>query len=224
MRRTLLVLSVCFALVLLTSCDFTPQDREMVRGFIEEWARSRNMHPMNDDGSINLSGLWNASSRFITGRSGDDEVDAVLDAVDMVMNLQEADKLMAEGRVKRDVGLMDQAIQSRPGDWTYRTSRAAVALEQNDVSGFQAQMDTAQQLIAERGIQDPLWISNRIIGDLEVAQATLSSSSFSSQEQCTALYTTLSQQYEVRAGITGSAQDQEKAQSAQQQAQQCPGQ
>jgi len=204
--RRWFALLACLLALGLAACQFTESDREMVRSFIEEWARSKNMHPVNEDGSLSLQGLWNAGSRIVTGRSGDEEADAVLDAYEVVSNMHEADKLMDKGRQERDPAAMDQAIQRRPGDWTYRVSRAALALEQGDWTTYSQQTGAAAQIVGERNI-DPLWYTNQNIQDLEPVQATLAASGWPDKEQCIQLNQALATHYLQRYALTGAAAD-----------------
>jgi len=204
--RRWFALLACLLALGLAACQFTESDREMVRSFIEEWARSKNMHPVNEDGSLSLQGLWNAGSRIVTGRSGDEEADAVLDAYEVVSNMHEADKLMDKGRQERDPAAMDQAIQRRPGDWTYRVSRAALALEQGDWTTYSQQTGAAAQIVGERNI-DPLWYTNQNIQDLEPVQATLAASGWPDKEQCIQLNQALATHYLQRYALTRAAAD-----------------
>jgi hypothetical protein len=204
--RRLLTALACTLTLVLAACEFTPSDREMVRSFIEEWARSKEMHPINEDGSISLQGLFNAGSRFVTGRTGDDEADAVLDAYEVIKNLNEADKLMDKGRQQRDAAAMDQAIQRRPEDWTYRVSRAALALEQWDWEGYIQHATAANQTVGERGI-DMVWFTNQNIRDLEQVQRNLAASGWPNKEQCAQVNGELATYYMQRASLTGSTDD-----------------
>jgi hypothetical protein len=211
--RRRFALLACLLVLVLAACQFTESDREMVRSFIEEWARAKNMHPVNEDGSLSLQGLWNAGSRLVTGRGGDEEADAVLDAYEVVSDMHEADKLMDKGRQERDPAAMDQAIQRRPGDWTYRVSRAALALEQGDWSTYQQQAGTAAQMAGERGI-DPLWYTNQNIQDLEPVQAKLAAGGWPDKEQCIRLNQELATHYFRRSALTGSPDDLARAEAA----------
>ncbi len=170
MRRYLrwLCLGLLMALIgLQPGCDgLTPSDRALVRSFAEDWMRSRNMHPTNEDGSPNLVAALNIGRRAITGRSGNAEVDAVLDAYEVLSNLHEADKLMEQGRRDGDPDAMDQAIARRPEDWTYRTSRATLALASGDVESWQAQQDKAEEIVVERNI-DPVWYHEQSLRDYD---------------------------------------------------------
>jgi len=211
--RRLLTVLACLLALGLAACEFTPSDREMVRSFIEEWARSKDMHPVNKDGSLSLQGLWNAGSRLVTGRTGDDEADAVLDAYEVISNLHEADKLMDKGRQERDSAAMDQAVQRRPGDWTYRVSRAALALEQGDWATYEQQTASAAQIAGERDI-DPLWYTNQSIRDLEPVQSNLAASGWPDKAQCIKLNQDLAAHYRQRHALTGSAADLAQAEAA----------
>ena len=220
MRRFALL--ACLLALGLAACQFTESDREMVRSFIEEWARSKNMHPVNEDGSLSLQGLWNAGSRIVTGSTGDDEADAVLDAYEVIRNLNEADKLMDKGRQERDPAVMDQAIQRRPGDWTYRVSRAALALEQGDWTAYTEQTGAAAQIVGERGI-DPLWYTNQNIQDLEPVQAKLAASGWPNKEQCIQVNQALATHYRQRHALTASADARAQAEAAESLAAACGG-
>jgi hypothetical protein len=211
--RRLIAALACLLAIGLVACEFTASDREMVRSFIEEWARSKNMHPIKEDGSLSLQGIWNAGSRLVTGRSGDEEADAVLDAYEVISNLHEADKLMDKGRQERDATAMDQAIQRRPGDWTYRVSRAALALEQGDWTAYEQQTASAAQTVGERNI-DPLWYTNQSIGDLEPVQGKLAASGWPDKVQCVKLNQDLAAHYRLRHALTGSAADLAQAEAA----------
>jgi hypothetical protein len=203
----LLVLLVCVSALCLAGCG-TPEDRAMVQDFVEDWVRSKKMHPINEDGGLSLEGVWNLGTRLVTGSTGDAETDAILDAYQVIDNMHRADKLMDEGRDARDASKMDQAIAMRPGDWTYRVSRAGLALEQGDVGQYNAQFDAARA-----GSQDkaPLWFVNESIGELEQVEDKVAMSGFSSSEQCRALYGSLAELYVQRADLTNSLKDREQA-------------
>jgi hypothetical protein len=206
-RKTLLVLVACGLLLGLAGCG-TAEDRAMVKDFIEDWVRSKKMHPIKEDGGFSWEGAWNLGTRIATGSVGDEETDAVLDAYEVIDTIHRADKLMDEGRDERDPSKMDQAIKMRPGDWTYRVSRAGLALEQGDLAQYSAQVDAAAQ--ASQG-KDPLWIANQHIGELEKVEDKLAMGGFTSADQCRQLYGALHDQYSQRADLTNSLADREQA-------------
>jgi hypothetical protein len=211
-RIVVIVLLCAFALAI-AACQFTPEDQELVRSFVEDWARSKNLHPIKEDGGLSWSGIWNAGTRYVTGSTGDPEADAVLDAYEMIKNLNEADKLMDAGRVNRNAAAMDQAIQKRPGDWTYRVARSALAIEQGDLTTYEAQGQAAFSIVDQRDI-DPLWYANENIRELQGVHDKLAAQGWPNAEQCAALNTALAVNYQRRAELTGSEADATAAQIA----------
>ena len=79
----------------------------------------------------------------LKGTSGISEVDAVLDAKKQLDKIDEADKLVAEGRKEGDVEKIEQAIRMRPGDWRYKYQAGAVLLEQGEVQRAKDYIDSA---------------------------------------------------------------------------------
>ena len=79
----------------------------------------------------------------------DAEAETVLDALDMLREQQEADRLLMTGWARSNTSMMDEAIRRRPEDWTYRSSRAALALQLNDMTGYEEQLRSAEQLAEE---------------------------------------------------------------------------
>lgn len=61
---------------------------------------------------------------------------AALDAGKPIKDMVEAEEIMAEGRVNEDPVKMDKAIKIRPKDWTFRLSRANLALQTGDMATF----------------------------------------------------------------------------------------
>ena len=204
--RTVVIALLCAFALAIAACQFTPEDKELVRSFVEDWARSKDVHPVKEDGSLSWSGLWNAGSRIVTGSSGDPEADAVLDAYEMIKNLNEADKLMDKGREERDPVAMDQAIKKRPGDWTYRVSRSALALEQGDLATYEAEEEAAYSIVDQRKT-DPVWYASQNIKDLQVVHDKLAAQGWPNAEQCATVNAALAVHYQRRAQLTGSEAD-----------------
>lgn len=202
-QKTILVLLACVLVLPLAGCG-TPEDRAMVKDFIEEWVRSKKMHPINEEGGVDLEGIWNLGTRVVTGSTGDAEVDAVLDAYEVIDTIHKADQLMAEGSRNRDASKMDEAITMRPGDWTYRVSRAALALEQGDIGQYKTQFDAARA--GSQG-KDPLWFIDQSAAELQQVETKLTTSGFTSNEQCRELYGAYADLYGQRANLTNAAQD-----------------
>lgn len=202
-QKTILILLACVFALCLAGCG-TPEDRAMVKDFIEEWVRSKKMHPINEEGGFDLEGIWNLGTRVVTGSTGDAEVDAVLDAYEVIDTMHKADNLMSEGSRDRDASKMDEAIAMRPGDWTYRVSRAALALEQGDIGLYKTQFNAAR---AGSQDKDPLWFIDQSTGELQQVEDQLAASGFTSNEQCRELYGAYADLYRQRANLTNAAQD-----------------
>ncbi len=179
-------------------CDMlTPDDRALVRSFAEEWMRSRDMHPQNEDGSVNWTASINLTRRALTGRSGNAEVDAVLDGYEVLSNLHQADQLMEQGRAEDNPDLMDEAITRRPGDWTYRTSRAALALAAGDTATHEAQQAEAEDIVRQNNI-DPVWYHQQSIRDYDRPADQMTSN-----PQCKAVVNEMIHHYVALVELTG---------------------
>ena len=152
------------AVSFLESC--APDDRAFVRDLAQEWMTEHNVNPANEDGSINIMGGVNLLGQAAGVTTRDPEVEAVMNAYTVIDNINRSDQLMEEGRQNRDPAKMDQAIDNRPGDWTYRTSRGALALEYGDVETAQEQF-VAADAIVQQGNIDPVWYANQGISDLQ---------------------------------------------------------
>jgi hypothetical protein len=100
------------------------------------------------------SAIVSFGSTLLTGRTGDPQADEALGAFDMVLNVFDADKLMDQGRKNGDAAAMDQAIKLRPGDWTYHTSRAVLALRDGDTATREREAALAGQLATQRGMDE----------------------------------------------------------------------
>jgi len=205
-NSTLLLLVICFSLWLV-GCDAVPaDDRDLVEAFFEEWLEVKEIDPVNDDGSLNLEGVAKAGRRIVTDSTGDDEADAALDAYDVISNINEADKLMDDGLLFRDPAMMDQAIALRPGDWTYRSARAAYALSEGNMDDYQ--VHTTQSFrISEKRKVDPLWYANTNIKEYEAAEKRLFIYGWKDSGQCITLYQELAIAYQTRLGFTKSPED-----------------
>ena len=157
---TVMIVAVSF----LDSC--TPDDKAFLRGLAQEWMTEHNVNPANEDGSINILGGLNLIAQAVGVRTRDPEVEAVMNAYTVIDNINRSDQLMEEGRQNRDPAKMDQAINNRPEDWTYRSSRGALALEQGDVTTAKQQFAEAEAIV-HRGNIDYIWYAKQGISDLQ---------------------------------------------------------
>jgi hypothetical protein len=111
-------------------------DEAFVRDFMADWA-------FNNPGST-VGGIF--------GVGEGNEVTAALGALSTIDNVNKADALMDEGRELGSTEKMDEAIKLRPGDWTYRTSRAVLALDRGSLGRYDADVKAAQELSPDRTI------------------------------------------------------------------------
>lgn len=112
-------------------------DEAFVRDFMADWA-------FNNPGST-VGGIF--------GVGEGNEVTAALGALSTIDNVNQADTLMDEGRKNGDITKMDKAIESRPKDWTYRTSRAVLALDRGSLGRYDADVKAAQELSPDRVVR-----------------------------------------------------------------------
>ena len=211
MKQKIILVLLAFGLAIcLAGCDVVEEDRALARDFIEEWVRSKNMHPVDEEGNVDVGGLINLGSRVLIGSTGDDETDAVINAYEVIDTLHKADELMAEGSRNRDASKMDEAIELRPGDWTYRVARAGLALEQGDVGQAVKQIEAAQ--IGGQGAP-PLDFLDQSIAEFEKVENRIGGK-FKSDEQCFELYGGLASLYRERSTHTNSPEDRARADGA----------
>jgi hypothetical protein len=194
---------------------------------MEEWARSKNMHPIDEEGNVDIVGAVNGLVTLVRGKSSDEEVDALLQAWKVIGNMRAADGHMNDARDlwaggKRDEAAeeMDKAIELRPDDWSYRLDRARLALESGDTDGFNDQMAEAHR---GRGVTgaDEVDFLNGAIDDLEDTEDSSFKDGYESGDQCRALYDGLSDLYNRRANANNSDSDRAMAQGYANQATYC---
>jgi len=158
-----LIVGLVMAASILEGC--TQKDWQLLREWRDEWMEEHNLRVTDDQGEFDLGRAIGAGINYVVSER-DPEVEAVMNAYTVIDNINRSDKLMEEGRNNRDPDKMDQAIQNRPGDWTYRTSRGALAIEYGDVTTAQQQFAAADAIV-QQGSIDPVWYANQGISDLQ---------------------------------------------------------
>ena len=158
-----LIVGLVVAASILEGC--TQEDRQLLNEWRDEWMEEHNLRVTDDQGEFDLGRALGAGINYLVSER-DPEVEAALGAYTVIDNINRSDKLMEEGRQNRDHDKMDQAIQNRPGDWTYRTSRGALAIEHGDVETAQQQFAAADAIVQQGNI-DPVWYANQGISDLQ---------------------------------------------------------
>jgi len=148
-RRFFTFLLVAFLLIpLLSACE----DTEMVEFLAEmavEWAQEKQI--LNDKnevdwlqvGAYQLQRTW-------SGTTGDNELDAALEAGPVIHNFHQADKLADQGLDEGDTEKIDQAINLRPDDWSYYDKRAAVLINQGNQQEAERNFEESEWLVDDR--------------------------------------------------------------------------
>lgn len=143
---------VLFALFLLGTVLTGCGDGEMADLAAEmaaEWAVERNL--VTEDGELNeiQIGIY-LGQQYFMGTTGDPQLDAALNAGQVVRGVNSADDLAARGAADGDLALIDQAIEQRPGDWSYRDQRGALLMEQGNIDEGWRELEAAERMVQER--------------------------------------------------------------------------
>ncbi|MHB1318872.1 MAG: hypothetical protein ACYCYF_09675, partial [Anaerolineae bacterium] len=193
---TMLVVVMLLLVLLQAGCtEFTAEDKAFVRSLVQEYLESKDMSPTNPDGTIDYLG----GARFglaMIGRSNDEEANALFGIVTSVGGVIEADKAMDEARANGDAAKMDEVIASRPGDWSYRSSRAVLALAQGDMETYRSQSSSFSDIANSQGVP-PGRQARQVIEDFRTIPVP------DTGEQCIEKYLSLTNAYNVLYGETG---------------------
>ena len=139
----------------------------------------------------------------VWGRSGNDEVDAVLNARSVIANINEADRLMEEGREENDLSKMENAIEKRPGDYTYRVSYGTALLREGRTDEAKNQFGAADDAVLENYSDDHIQsYAIQGIDELGALRPEFEEKGFVSAEQCETYYSRLALFYELRYAAT----------------------
>ncbi|MFH1650682.1 MAG: hypothetical protein ABID87_01050 [Chloroflexota bacterium] len=171
-------------------------------GILVEWANAQGVNPTTPGGAVNLA------KRTASGSTGDEEADSAIGLIKTIHAVQVGDRLMDEGREERDAAKMDEAIERRPKDWTYRTSRAALAFEQGDYTTAHRQSQEAFTLAVNRGNSkaEKLRYCTQTINELESGNIVPNSMAQGIRDE---YYELLENTYGRRYLLTGNEHDNE---------------
>ena len=146
-KRICLLMAALILITCLTGCTSAGQD--LLQGFVQEWINTKfgidttSTNPfIKGWAGLRLVALFNQDS------TGNADSDAALSTAKMLKNFAQAENLMAHGRENNDPTLMEQAITLRPTDWSYRTSREMLAVEQGDLSYADYEHQQADTLVS----------------------------------------------------------------------------
>lgn len=155
-------------LVLLTAVTAcTPDDVQFLQSFAEDWAKSKNIDPNTP------AGLANIAKGALFG-TGDPQVDAAIEGGKVAKDIHDADQLANQGLANGDLKKVDQAIQLRPGDFTYRNDRGLVWMTNGDSHTAQGDFAEADKLAEAAGTRAQIVnLQNRLDGLAEIQHHNL---------------------------------------------------
>ena len=182
MKKQIVAMVLIVLMLLTTGCS--AEDQQVLIDIALSWAAEH-------AGELASYGIW--------GTSGNDEVDAVLGARDVVKNINAADQLMEEGRKEGDLSKMEEAIEKRPGDYTYRTSYAAALLQQGDAAEAEAQFAEADAAVGNYSSDHAQTYATQGIDELGALRYGFEKNGFASTAQCHTYYGRMAYFYEIRA-------------------------
>lgn len=187
MKKRIVTIALSMLLVFLTACS--AEDRELLIDIALSWATEHAVE-------IAAYGVF--------GTTGDQEVDAVLGARGVIDNINAADQLMEEGREQGDLTKMEEAVEKRPGDYTYRTSYATALLQQGNTADAEAQFDAADEALENYSKDHLQTYATQGIDELGALRPGFEKNGFASTQQCQTYYGRMAYFYEIRAATGDS--------------------
>jgi hypothetical protein len=181
MKQRMIVIALIALMLFMTGCS--ADDQQILIDIAISWAAEH-------ASEIAAYGVF--------GTTGSDEVDAVLDARSVINNINAADQLMEEGRKEGDLSKMEEAIEKRPGDYTYRTSYAAALLQNGDAAEAEAQFAAADEALLDYSSDHAQTYAIQGIDELGMLQPGFEKNGFTSKEQCQTYYGRMAYFYEIR--------------------------
>jgi hypothetical protein len=146
-RSIIAVVLLILLVPVLTACD--DADVDFVVDLAFTWAEEKGL--LTAEGGLNwISVAYYQGQLWGKGTTGDDMLDTALQVGPTIHNFKTADEKAQAGLERGDVGLIDQAITQRPGDWSYHDKKAAVLIAQGDMDSAWSAMDESEQLVSER--------------------------------------------------------------------------
>lgn len=156
--RWLVLLLFILATPLLSACE--DAEAEYMAQLAVDWAVEKGIMSLNCRGAggtdceydLNetMLGIYIGGVKLGTAFGRSPDLQAALDAGDVILNQEQADELAEAGAESGDLGKIDQAIQARPEDWSYRDQRGAVLLAQGNVQAADESFAEAEALVQNR--------------------------------------------------------------------------
>lgn len=156
-RRVSTLLALLLLGSLLVGCD--EGMAELLLEMAIEWADEKNLISEDAEGNptVNTGQIIayeaQRAGNVLLGRgytTGDAQLDAALDAGEVVKTVRDADNLANDGAKNQDPALIEQAIDMRPNDWHYREQLSAVHLAMGNPEAAAYARAESHNLVKER--------------------------------------------------------------------------
>lgn len=160
----------------------------------------------DDPGALVEIGLMFAPELLgykIMGTTGDETLDALLQAKALLDNIDAADALMKQAREQDDPDLMEEAIALRPDDWHYRLDAAKMNLAQNDLEAAERHLTAAENALPPDDYEVQLEHSIEVIEQFEGIKGAGDADGYTSVEQCQMVHDQLVRNYNRQWSLTG---------------------
>lgn len=158
LRKAIMLALVLLITPLLVSCE--DSDAEAIAQLAMDWAQEKGIMTLRCEGEGQTNcqydlnevalGVYITGVKLATSWDRSPEMQAALDAGDVVLNQEEADELAERGAREGDLDMINQAIEARPEDWSYHDQQAAVLLANGKVEDAEDSFSTAEALVDER--------------------------------------------------------------------------
>lgn len=138
-------------LPLLVGCDDGMV--ELAAEMAVEWAEEKELVSVNADGELGINYGQVAiyqGTKWLSGSTGDPQVDAALEVGPIAKSIADAERLAAAGMESGDPAKLDEAIALRPDDWSYRDQKAALLAAQGEVDGARDAIQESEEIVRQR--------------------------------------------------------------------------
>lgn len=157
-HKVVLLAVILLITPMLVSCE--NGDYEYIAQLAVDWAVEKGIMTLKCEGEgqtdcqydLNETalGMYLGMVKLGTSMGRSPEMQAALDAGDVVLNQEQADELVEQGAREGKLDLIDQAIESRPEDWSYHDQRASVLLASGEVEAAEESFSKAEKLVDDR--------------------------------------------------------------------------
>jgi len=143
-QRKILILILLLPLLLLSGCEDV--DEALVEIAFEAWAEENNLV---ENGNWQPEGMVINAVEDTLGEITNREPNVQLNGVDIIRDIEKADKLADQALKNFDTAAMASALSIRPHDWTLQEKDAAVWLANGNGAAAQSAFDKSDQLLLD---------------------------------------------------------------------------